>query len=241
MNDIKTPNHVAIILDGNGRWAKIRNLKRSEGHKAGYDNLKKLCIHILNKDIKVLSVYAFSTENFKRSEEEVGYLMNLIAKKFKTDAKFFVKNNVKVVFSGRRENLRKDVLDAMDYITNLTKDNTGGLFNICLNYGGNIEIVDMTKKIATLYKENKISIDDINEEFINKNLYNELPPIDFLIRTSGEMRVSNFMLWQLSYAEFYFPDVHFPDFDEKEFDKALLEYRKRDRRFGGIDYDSKNN
>ena len=240
-NELKIPNHVAIILDGNGRWAKNRGLKRSEGHKAGYENLKKLCIHILNTGVKYLSVYAFSTENFKRSEEEVGYLMNLIAKKFKSDAKFFMENDVKVIFSGVRENLRKDVLESIDYITNLTKDNKSGVFNICLNYGGHLEITDMTKKIAALVKNGELNIDDIDEELVNKNLYNELPPIDFLIRTSGEQRVSNFMLWQLSYAEFYFPEVHFPDFNEEEFDKALLEYTKRDRRFGGINYDEKNN
>ncbi len=234
---LKIPNHIAIILDGNGRWAKNLGLKRSEGHKAGYENLKKLCVHILKTGVKYLSVYAFSTENFKRSEEEVGYLMNLIAKKFKSDAKYFMENNIKVVFSGIRDNLRKDVLESMDYITNLTKNNKKGTFNVCLNYGGHLEITDMTKKIAKLVKENKLDIDNINEDIVNKNLYQDLPPIDLLIRTSGEQRVSNFMLWQLSYAEFYFPTVHFPDFNEEEFDKSLIEYTKRDRRFGGINYD----
>ena len=239
--NLKIPNHVGIILDGNGRWAKSRGLNRSAGHKAGYENLKELCVHILDIGVKYLSVYAFSTENFKRSEEEVGYLMNLIAKKFKSDAKFFMKNDVKVVFSGVRENLRKDVLESMDYVTNLTKDNKKGIFNVCINYGGHLELTDMTKKIPKLVKEDKIKIEDINEELISKNLYQDLPPIDFLIRTSGEQRVSNFMLWQLSYAEFYFPKVHFPDFNKEEFDKALIEYTKRDRRFGGINYETKSN
>lgn len=239
--NLKIPNHVGIILDGNGRWAKSRGLNRSAGHKAGYENLKELCVHILDIGVKYLSVYAFSTENFKRSEEEVGYLMNLIAKKFKSDAKFFMKNDVKVVFSGVRENLRKDVLESMDYVTNLTKDNKKGIFNVCINYGGHLELTDMTKKISKLVKEDKIKIEDINEELISKNLYQDLPPIDFLIRTSGEQRVSNFMLWQLSYAEFYFPKVHFPDFNKEEFDKALIEYTKRDRRFGGINYETKSN
>lgn len=239
--NLKIPNHVGIILDGNGRWAKSRGMNRSSGHKAGYENLKKLCVHILNVGVKYLSVYAFSTENFKRSEEEVGYLMNLIAKKFKSDAKFFMENDVKVIFSGVRENLRKDVLESMDYITELTKDNKKGIFNVCINYGGHLEITDMTKKIAQQVLNGEIKIDDINEDLINKNLYHELPPIDFLIRTSGEYRVSNFMLWQMSYAEFYFPKIHFPDFNEEEFDKALLEYTKRDRRFGGINYETKSN
>lgn len=240
-NNLKIPNHVGIILDGNGRWAKNKGLSRSEGHKAGYDNLKKLSIHILNTGVKILSLYVFSTENFKRSEEEVGYLMNLVVKKFKSDAKYFMENNVKVIFSGRREHLRKDVLSAMDYISNLTKNNNKGILNICINYGGHTEITDMTKKIATLVKEEKITVDDITEELISKNLYQDLEPIDFLIRTSGEMRLSNFMLWQNSYAEFYFPKIHFPDFNNEEFDKALIEYTKRDRRFGGINYDGKNN
>ena len=239
--NLKIPSHVGIILDGNGRWAKSRGMNRSSGHKAGYENLKKLCVHILNVGVKYLSVYAFSTENFKRSEEEVGYLMNLIAKKFKSDAKFFMENDVKVIFSGVRDNLRKDVLESMDYITELTKDNKKGIFNVCINYGGHLEITDMTKKIAQQVLNGEIKIDDINEDLINKNLYHELPPIDFLIRTSGEYRVSNFMLWQMSYAEFYFPKVHFPDFNEEEFDKALLEYTKRDRRFGGINYETKSN
>lgn len=237
MNDLKIPYHVGIILDGNGRWAKQRNLKRSEGHKAGYDNLKKLSLHILKTGVKVLSVYVFSTENFKRSEEEVGYLMNLIVKKFKSDAKYFVENDVKVIFSGRRENLRSDVLDSMDYIANLTKDNTSGILNICLNYGSRAEITDMTKSIASKVKEGLIDIDDINEELINQNLYQDLPDIDFLIRTSGEVRLSNFMLWQLSYAEMYFPKTYFPDFNEEEFDKALEVYNNRNRRFGGIEDD----
>ncbi len=241
MSELKIPNHVGIILDGNGRWATSRNLKRSEGHKAGYKNLKKLSIHILNRGVKILSVFVFSTENFKRSEEEVGYLMNLMVKKFRMDAKYFMKNNVKVVFSGRRENLRSDVLDSMDYLMNLTKNNTKGIFNICLNYGSRFEIIDMTKKIAEQVKDNKIRIDDINEELVNKNLYQELPDIDFLIRTSGELRLSNFMLWQLSYAELYFKDTYFPDFNNEEFDQSIIEYNKRNRRFGGINYDAKNN
>lgn len=234
MDELIIPNHVGIILDGNGRWAKQRNKKRSEGHKAGYDNLKKISVYILNKGVKYLSIYVFSTENFKRSAEEVGFLMNLIVTKFKKDSKYFMDNNVKVVFSGSREGLRKDVLEATDYLTNLTKNNTNGILNVCLNYGSRLEIEDMTKKIAKQVKDGIIDIDQINEELINKNLYQDLPNIDFLIRTSGELRISNFMLWQLSYAELYFPKTYFPDFNEKEFDKALIEYNKRDRRFGGI-------
>ena len=241
MDNLNIPNHVGIILDGNGRWATSHNLKRSEGHKAGYKNLKKLSVHILNRGVKILSVFAFSTENFKRSEEEVGYLMNLMVKKFKADAKYFMKNNVKVVFSGRRENLRKDVLNSMDYLTDLTKNNTNGIFNICLNYGSRYEIIDTIKKISEKVKNNDIDINDIDEEIVNENLYQNLPDMDFLIRTSGELRLSNFMLWQLSYAELYFSNTYFPDFNEEEFDKSIIEYNNRNRRFGGIIYDTKSN
>ena len=234
MEEYKIPYHVGLILDGNGRWAKEKGMKRTEGHKAGYENLKKLSVYILNKGVKILSIYVFSTENFKRSEEEVSFLMGLVVKKFRSDAKYFVDNDVKLVFSGSREGLRDDVINAIDYITDLTKDNKSGILNVCLNYGGRLELVDATKKIASKVLNNEISIDDINEEMINKNLYQDLPDIDLLIRTSGEVRLSNFMLWQVSYAEMYFPKTYFPDFNEKEFDIALDVYNKRDRRFGGV-------
>lgn len=235
-NELKIPNHVAIILDGNGRWAKENGLTRSEGHYNGFNNLESLSNYIFKKGIKVLSVYAFSTENFKRSKQEVDYLMNLFSVGFKRYAKSKNKNDIKIVFSGRREPLPKKVLKVIDEITEMTKNNTKGIFNICVNYGGRFEIEDMVKKISQKVCDKKIDVNDINEELINKYMYNELPPIDLMIRTSGEQRLSNFLLWQNSYAEFYFPDVYFPAFDEKEFDKAIIEYTKRDRRFGGIDY-----
>lgn len=226
--NIKIPNHVGIILDGNGRWAKERNLKRTEGHKEGYKTLKQVSKYILSKGTKYLSVFAFSTENFNRAQEEVDFLMNLCLKCFKEDAKFFKKENIKVIFSGAKEPLRKDVLEVMQNLTELTQNNTGGILNICLNYGGRREIVDAVNKIINS------QIDKVTEETFSKYLYQELPDIDFLIRTSGEVRISNFMLWQLSYAELYFPKCYFPDFKEEEYDKALIEYTKRDRRFGKI-------
>ena len=232
------PNHVAIIMDGNGRWAKKRGLKRSFGHKKGADNLEKLCNHIFKLGIKYLSVYAFSTENFKRNKEEVDYLMNLFVNMFTKKKKIFVKNKIKVVFSSSYENLRDDVVLSMKDLEQSTKDFTDHIFNICLNYGGRLEIVDMTKRIAKQILEGQINIDDIDEELISHNLYQDLPDIDLVIRTSGEMRISNFMLWQSSYAEYCFPKTLFPDFDEKEFDKVLLEYQNRDRRFGGVNEDS---
>ena len=226
--NLKIPNHVAIILDGNGRWAKARGKNRTEGHKEGYKNLKKISKYILNKGTKALSVFAFSTENFKRPQEEVDFLMDLFMQGFNKDASFFQKENIKVVFSGRKDNLRKDVLEAMDKMEKSTKNNTMGTLNICLNYGGRAEIVDATNKIL------KEGITEVTEELFESYLYNDLPNIDLMIRTSGEIRISNFMLWQLSYAELYFPNCYFPDFNEEEYDKALLEYTKRDRRFGSL-------
>lgn len=227
-HNLKIPNHVAIILDGNGRWAKERNKKRTEGHKEGYKNLKKLSKYILNKGTKVLSVFAFSTENFKRPKEEVDFLMNLFMEGFKKDSKYFNEENIKVVFSGKKENLRDDVLKAMEDMEQRTKNNTLGTLNICLNYGGRAEIIDAVNTIISTGNTN------ITEEDFAKYLYNDLPDIDLMIRTSGEIRISNFMLWQLSYAELIFPKCYFPDFNEEEYDKVIYEYTKRDRRFGGL-------
>ena len=230
MNNL--PKHVGIIMDGNGRWATNRGLKRSIGHKAGAETLEKLLNHIFNLGIKYVSVYAFSTENFKREKTEVDYLMDLFVKMFSIKKKIFVKNELKVIFSGRRDNLRDDVIKSIEKLEKATENFKRGTFNICLNYGGRSEIIDMTKKIANLVKENKIDINDINEELVNKYMYQELPPLDFVIRTSGEQRISNFMLWQASYAEYFFPKTLFPDFTPEEFDKALEEYNNRNRRFG---------
>ena len=225
------PNHVAIIMDGNGRWATRQGKKRTEGHYAGYKRLKKTALYILGKGVKYLSVFAFSTENFKRSDEEVSYLMNLFVKAFKSDKNFFVKNDVKVVFSGRGKPLSNEVLKVMDEIEESTKDCKRGTFNFCINYGGQAEIVDAAKKIAIDYKKNNIDLDSID---FYKYLYNDLPPVDLMIRTSGELRISNFMLFSIAYAELYFTETCFPDFDEKEFDKALKSYENRNITKGGI-------
>lgn len=234
MNDLNLPVHVGIIMDGNGRWAKKRGLSRSLGHSAGAKNLKKLLRHIYKRGIKYVSVYAFSTENFKRSKEEVDYLMKLFIKMFKTNSKEFIKDKIKVVFSGSRNNLSEELNNAMDDLEEKTKDFENGIFNVCLNYGGRSEIIDATKKIAKLVKDGKLAIEDIDEEVLDNNMYNRLPDLDFVIRTSGEMRTSNFMPWQSTYAEYYFPDTLFPDFDEKQFDIAIEEFQKRSRRFGGV-------
>lgn len=228
-------NHLGIIVDGNGRWAKERGLSRSEGHRAGAETLKDIIIY-LNKEnlVNYLSLYVFSTENFDRPKDEVNYLMELFLKWFKTVEKEYKKENIKVYFSGRKEYLKKEILEAMNILEEKTKNNTGLVVNFCLSYGGRAEIVDATKKIAKMVVDNRIDIDDIDEKLFSQNLYHELPDVDFLIRTSGENRISNFMLWQISYAEFYFPKTYFPDFTIDELKKSFLEYEKRDRRFGKV-------
>ena len=227
------PEHVAIILDGNRRWAKRQGLPQLKGHQRGFENIRELVPYIIDKGVKYLSVFAFSTENFKRTEEEVKYLMDLFVDMFKKECDNIHKEDIKIVISGRRENLRPDVLEAIDYITEKTKDNKRGVFNVCLNYGGQQEIADGTKRIVEDVQAGKISVDDIDENLLYKYMYNELPPIDLLIRTSGEERISNFMIYSLSYAEMYFPEVCFPAFDKDEFEKAIDVYNSRERRFGG--------
>ena len=221
MNNIIVPNHIGIIMDGNRRWAKEKKKKTIEGHLAGANRIISLAKYIFDKGVKYLSIYAFSTENFNRSAEEVSYLMGLIIKFFNERVNELHDYNIKIVVSGLRDNLSKEVLKCIDNVVDLTKDNTGGVLNVCLNYGGRREIVDAVNKI----KEANVNI---TEETFGKYLYNDLPDLDYVIRTSGEERISNFMLWQISYAEFYFPKVYFPDFD-----KALEIYNNRNRRFGG--------
>lgn len=234
MNDEKNiPVHIGIIMDGNGRWAKKRLLPRSAGHKKGAENLINLLRYIFSKGVKYVSIYAFSTENFKRDKDEVDYLMNLLVDFFEKGINKITDEGIKVIISGSRENLREDVLHAIDTVQEKTKNLTTGTVNICFNYGGRLEIVDAVKKTIDLVKMGKIKKEDITEEFMDKMMYQPLPPVDYVIRTSGELRTSNFLLWESAYAEYYFPETLFPDFDEKEFDVALQKYQKRNRRFGG--------
>ena len=215
------PEHVAIILDGNRRWAKERGLPSLKGHQKGFENIRDLAPYIINQGVKYLSVFAFSTENFNRSVEEVKYLMDIFVNWFNKECDKIHKENISIVFSGRKDNLRPDVLNAMEKVTEMTKNNTKGVFNICLNYGGIQEIADATKKIAKEVKEGKLKEEDIDEKLMYKYMYQELPPIDLLIRTSGEQRISNFI------------EVKFPSFDREEFEKAIDDFNTRNRRFGG--------
>lgn len=232
--ELVIPNHIGIIMDGNGRWAQKRGLIRSAGHRAGVDNFKKLMKYMSKVGVKYVSLYVFSTENFKREKAEVDFLMDLFVKMFKDEFQEIMDANARVIFSGRKDPLPTKVWDAMQEAMEMSKDNTGPVLNICINYGGQWEIVDTTRKICEMYKNGEIELEDIDTNFIQHNLYRDLPPLDFVIRTSGEQRISNFMLYQSSYAEYYFPETYFPDFDEKEFDKAIEVYNTRNRRFGGI-------
>lgn len=231
-----TINHLGIIVDGNGRWAKDRGKSRSEGHKAGAENLEKLILYINDKKLaNYLSLYVFSTENFNRDKDEVNYLMELFMKWFDKAKKKYQENNIKVIFSSNLELLNEKVVEKIKTLEDKTKNNTGLVVNFCLSYGGRNEIVDASKKIAIDYKNNKLKLEDLTEELFNKYLYQDLPDVDFLIRTSGECRISNFMLWQLSYAEMYFPDTYFPDFTPELLEESLEVYKKRNRRFGRIE------
>lgn len=228
-------NHVAIIVDGNGRWAKERGKFRSEGHLEGSKVLEKLIFHVSdNTEIKYLSLYVFSTENFKRDKSEVDYLMSLFIKWFKKSKRLYKDKNIKILFSGRKEPLSDKVYNSMKELERDTRDNNGLVVNFCLNYGGRAEIVDATKMIVNDVSCGNISVSDIDEDLFSKYLYNELPDVDYLIRTSGEQRISNFLLWEISYAEFCFVDSYFPDFDIYEFDRVIEEYYSRNRRFGGV-------
>lgn len=222
-------NHLAIIVDGNGRWAKSIGKIRSYGHLKGYENLKKIINYVNdNLDIKYISLFVFSTENFKRSKDEVDYLMNLFKKGFKEEKDVYIKKNMKVVFSGKKEGLSKDIISIIEEVESSTKDNTGLVVNFCLNYGGRSEIVDACKKII----DDKIDKNDITEDLFKDYLYNKLPDIDLMIRTSGEQRISNFMLWSLSYSELYFTKTYFPAFTTTELLEIIDDFNNRDRRYG---------
>ncbi|MDO5022297.1 MAG: isoprenyl transferase [Eubacteriales bacterium] len=228
------PAHVAIIMDGNGRWAKKHLLSVASGHRKGVETLREIIRFSSDNGIKVLTLFAFSTENWSRSKEEVSALMQLILEYFKSEIDELHKNNVIIRIIGDIDGLpklqRETVLSAMQK----TASNTGMYLNIALNYGGRGEILSAAKKLCKLYKDDKISLDDINEDNFQDLLYTKgQPPVDLLIRTSGEMRISNFLLYQCAYAEFIFNPVLWPDYTVEEYKKDLKAYMDRDRRFGG--------
>lgn len=233
--DKKGPNHIAIILDGNRRWAKARGLKPTEGHKAGAEAVKNIAKYAYDCGLKYLTVYAFSTENWKRDKSEVSLLMKLLDK-FTSDLLVSdEKREIQIKVYGDITALDKKLQDKILKLEEKTKDNKKMVFGICLNYGGRDEIVRAVKKICKEVEKGAINIEDIDDKLISNCLYTkDIPDPDLVIRTSNEYRLSNFLPWQSTYSELYFPkDVMWPDFNEAEFDKAIEEYIKRNRRFGG--------
>lgn len=227
------PEHVAIIMDGNRRWAKKNNLNTPQGHKEGAENLKRIAKFANKIGIKHLTVYAFSTENWKRSQEEVGAIMKLL-KFYLLDFFNWSDENIKINVLGRIAELPKDLQDQIHKIEEKTKNNTGLVLNICFNYGGRDEIVTATKNIAQKVLDGELKIEDINEKLFSNYLYTaNQPDPDLLIRTSGEERISNFLPWQISYSEFVFTDKFWPEYNEQEFLNSIQIYQKRTRRFGG--------
>ena len=231
----KIPTHVAIIMDGNGRWAKKRNMPRVKGHYEGMQTVKKITKYASKLGIQYLTLYAFSTENWARPKEEVSYLMDLPEKMFTSFMPELMENNVKVEVIGVVEKLPENTRKAVEDAIEQTKNNTGLKLIFALNYGSKDEIVTAVKRIVQGAANNEYKVEEIDEQLISDNLFTkDTPDPDLLIRTSGEQRISNFLLWQIAYSEFIFTKVAWPDFVEEEFYKALLEYQSRDRRFGGL-------
>lgn len=229
------PKHIGVIMDGNGRWAKKRHLPRSAGHSAGADTLKKIVTECNKMGIKYITVYAFSTENWKRPKEEVNYLMKLLLDYLKDAEKTLAGENVVIRAIGSRKELSKEIQEQIIKTEKFTSKNTGIIMNIALNYGGREEIINAVKAISKDIKDEKINIDDIDEKMFSNYLYTkDQPDVDLLIRTSGEQRLSNFLLWQNSYSEMWFTNVLWPDFSKKDLHKAIYDFQNRGRRFGGI-------
>lgn len=233
--ELKIPKHVAIIMDGNGRWAKKRLLPRTAGHIQGSKVAEQICEDAYNLGIEYLTIYAFSTENWARPQKEVDTLMDLLRKYMKDSIERSTKNNMVVKVLGDKSRLAPDLIESIDKLEKLTEKNTGLKFNVAINYGGRDEIVRAVKKLYSDIENGTYCIEDVNEEIFESYLdTGNVPAVDLMIRTSGELRTSNFLPWQLAYAELYFTDVLWPDFNKKELQKAIEYYNKRDRRFGGV-------
>ncbi len=234
-NNVKELTHIAFIMDGNGRWAKKRGLPRSLGHREGCKRIKETALLCLEHNIKVMSLFCFSTENWKRPKDEINYLFNLLETFFKNDIDELNSKGAKIKTLGDLSPLPESTKKAIQKAKETTKNNTKMVLNICLNYGGKQEIVKACKDIVSSCLNNQLNLENINEDVFNSYMESsDLPPIDCMVRTSGEQRISNYMLWELSYAELIFVDEHWPDFKEDSFLKVLEIYQGRNRRFGGI-------
>lgn len=234
MEEKTIPVHIAIIMDGNRRWARKRGLPTQLGHSQGVKALENVAVACQKMGVRYLTVFAFSTENWKRSKEEVNYLMELLAKNISDFDKRFDNRNVRIRLVGNRNGLPENLLQGIDKIEERTKENDGLTVNVAINYGGRAEIVQAMQKVAEDYKSGKVKeLEEINEELLSHYMYtNEIPDPDLLIRTAGEIRTSGFLTWQSVYSELYFTDVLWPDFDKKELEKAVEEYCHRKRNFG---------
>ena len=224
------PQHIGFVIDGNRRWAKKHGLPTYEGHLAGYNSLKDVLIESLNRGVKYASAYVFSSENWKRTAEEVNNLMGLLLRVLESDVPIFVENRIRLRVIGTREGLPKAVIKAIDRAEATTAELDGGELLLCLNYGGHLEIADACKKII----ESGVAADEVTPELIAKNLYApEVPPCDLIVRTSGEQRLSNFLLWRAAYSELMFIEKNWPDMTKDDVSVILEEYQRRNRRFGG--------
>ena len=226
--NMNIPNHIAIIMDGNGRWAKSKMLPRTMGHREGAKTLDKILNYCAKIGVKYLTVYAFSTENWKRPEKEVNALMRLFSEYMKKERDKMMKNGIRFMVSGRREDVDPKLVREIEELEEFTRGNERITLNIAFNYGGRAEIIDAVNKVIAEGK------DCIREEDFSKYLYNDIPDPELLIRTSGEIRISNFLLWQIAYSEIYITDLYWPQFNEAELDKAISSYNKRERKFGGL-------
>lgn len=232
---MKIPAHIAIILDGNGRWAKAKGMPRNYGHAQGSKNVERICEEAYRMGVKYLTVYAFSTENWNRPKDEVDALMKLLRNYMKTCLKTAAKNDMKVRVIGDKTGLDEDIRNRIAELEEATKDNGGLNFQIALNYGSRDEIVRAVRRVSEDVKEGKVKPEDIDEKMFETYLDTHgIPDPALMIRTSGELRLSNYLLWQLAYTEFYFTDIPWPDFTKEELSKAIELYNRRDRRYGGV-------
>lgn len=234
LENMVIPKHVAVILDGNGRWAKKRGIPRAMGHKAGCETLEKMVKAAADLGLEYFTVYGFSTENWKRSAEEVGALMQLFRYYMVRLLKIAKANNVRVKMIGEKNRFAPDIIEGIDNLVEGTKENTGLTFTIAINYGGRDEIVRAARKLVADYRENGKDVSTIDEGLFASYLDTDgIPDPDLMIRTSGELRLSNYLLWQVAYSEFYITDCLWPDFNQEELEKAIVAYNGRERRFGG--------